>query len=163
MALDASLLGALMRTVGEGRVEWIGLRPSRRAEVRAVERAVAETGRGLQGDHSAETPGGKRHITLIQHEHLPVIAALAKRNEVKAEWLRRNLVVSGINLLALKDRRFFVGEVLLQGTGACPPCSRMEETLGYGGYSAMRGHGGITAQVCEGGEIRMGDRVRLAA
>lgn len=151
-----------MRTVGEGRLEWIGLRPTRRADMRAVERAIADAGRGLRGDHSAETSGGKRQITLIQHEHLPVIVALTKRGEVRPEWLRRNLVVSGINLLALKDRRFFVGEVLLKATGICAPCSRMEANLGTGGYSAVRGHGGITAQICEGGELRVGNCVMLA-
>ncbi|MEC8184118.1 MAG: MOSC domain-containing protein [SAR324 cluster bacterium] len=69
--------------------------------------------------------------------------------------------VSGINLLSLKHQSFQIGEAVLQTTGICAPCSRMEENLGPGGYNAMRGHGGITAKVLQAGEIQIGDPVRL--
>jgi MOSC domain-containing protein YiiM len=142
-----------------GRLEWIGLRPAYRAPVQVVVSVRAEAGRGLIGDRYAESPGTKRQVTLIQAEHLPVIAALTGHATIPPEWLRRNLLVSGINLLALKDRPFRIGQVLLEGTGLCQPCSHMEETLGSGGYNAMRGHGGITARVLESGELQVGDKL----
>jgi len=51
-------------------------------------------------------------------------------------------------------------ETVLIGTGACAPCSKMEETVAVGAFQAMRGHGGITASVERGGAIRVGDAVR---
>lgn len=110
---------------------------------------------------STWTGPGKRQVTLLQAEHLPVIAALAGVEAVTPEQMRRNIVVSGMSVLALKDARFQLGEVILEGTGECHPCSRMEETFGPGGYNAVRGHGGITARVVRGGLIRVGDALTV--
>jgi len=115
--------------------------------------------RGLSGDRTAQRSGGERQVTLFQFEHLAVIASLLGRDQVQPEQLRRNLAVSGINLLALRSGRFTIGGVTFQGTGPCAPCRRLEETLGPGGFNASRGHGGITARVLGGGWIRLGDEV----
>jgi MOSC domain-containing protein YiiM len=141
-----------------GKVEWIGLRPKRDVPMQVVERVAALTGKGLQGDRYG-SGSGKRGVTLIQAEHLPAIAALSGRAELSPATLRRNLVVSGIPLVALKGRRFRIGNVVLEGTDACDPCSRMEDALGPGGYNAMRGHGGLCARILQGGEIALGDAV----
>jgi MOSC domain-containing protein YiiM len=141
-----------------GRVRWIGLRPARDVPMRAVDCAEALAGKGLLGDRYG-SGSGKRGITLIQAEHLPVIAALAGRDAIEPALLRRNLVVEGLPLIALKGRRFRIGEVLCEGTSPCDPCSRMEAALGEGGYNAMRGHGGLCARILEGGTIRVGDTV----
>ena len=154
-----SALGQLMaRLPRAGRVEWIGVRPARDVAMRELETVVATTGAGLAGDRYAGG-SGKRGVTLIQAEHLPVIAALSGHDAVAAATLRRNLVVSGLPLVALKGRRFRIGEVLLEGTDACDPCSRMEDALGPGGYNAMRGHGGLCARILDGGTIHLGDAV----
>jgi len=145
---------------GSGRLEWIGVRPRHRAPVMTLTEARLEAGRGIEGDRVFDARHDKRQVTLIQSEHLAAVGALAGLTSVAPEQLRRNLVVSGINLQSLKNKCFRVGEVLLEGTGDCHPCSRMEENLGRGGYQAMRGHGGITARVVEGGVIRVGDAVR---
>ena len=146
----------LARFPREGRVDWIGVRPARRADlIELGDVAIVE--RGLVGDHRARP--GKRAVTLIQAEHLPAIAAMAGKTDMDPGLLRRNIVVSGINLLALRKRRFRLGTAILEGTGPCAPCSRMEEALGPGGYNAVRGHGGITARVVEPGRAATGDAV----
>jgi MOSC domain-containing protein YiiM len=142
-----------------GRVVWIGLRPARGEPMQVVSRVRALPGRGLEGDRKAQRSGGDRQVTLYQHEHLAVLASLLGRAAVEPEAMRRNLAVAGINLLALRARRFAIGSLLFEGTGYCAPCRRLEETLGRGGFNASRGHGGITARVLGDGWLAIGDAV----
>ncbi len=152
------LLNTLPQT---GRVEWIGLRPAKRVDMQIVESAQVTTENGLVGDrYSGQS--GKRQVTLIQQEHLDAVAKFLSIEKIDVALTRRNILVSGINLLALKDHQFRIGEsVILETTGHCHPCSRMEENFGPGGYNAMRGHGGLTTRVILGGTIKVGDVVRL--
>jgi len=151
----------LLRTLPQsGKVEWIGIRPEKKAPLTEVEAVKATTENGLEGDHY-HGKSGNRQVTLIQAEHLEGVARMLGKAAVDPQLTRRNIVVSGINLLALHNTRFRIGSAVLQGTGYCHPCSRMEENLGAGGYNAMRGHGGVTARVIEGGDIGKGDEVRM--
>ena len=146
-----------------GQVQSIIVRGSPREAARTVESTMAVAGIGLADDRlgqRGEAELSTRQVTLIQAEHLDVIARLARVDRVDPVGLRRNLVVSGINLLALKNARLQVGDAVLELVSPCQPCSRMEEAIGPGGYAAMRGHGGMTARVITTGAINVGDVVR---
>jgi len=143
----------------QGKVEWIGVRPEKRKPLKTLEK-VTVIERGLEGDHYSGR-SGNRGVTLIQAEHVDAIASLLHKDKIDPLDMRRNIVVSGINLLALKEREFKIGTAVLKMTGLCHPCSRMEETFGTGGYNAVRGHGGINARVVTPGEIKLNDRIKV--
>ncbi len=146
------------------RVEWIGISPHYRQPIEPCDEVTVAVGTGIDGDyHSSKRPGGKRQVTLIQAEHFAVIAANTGRDSVSPELFRRNIVVRGIELTTLIGHRFRIGEALLEGTGPCTPCSRMDENLGEGGRLAMKGLGGLTARVIQPGRIRLGDSVTAEA
>jgi MOSC domain-containing protein YiiM len=154
----------LATPMATGRVQAIIVRGHPREPARQIDRTQALAGIGLADDRlgrRGEADLSTRQVTLVQAEHLAVIARLAGVERVDPAALRRNVVVSGINLLALKNQRVRVGTALLEIVGPCQPCSRMEEAIGPGGYAAMRGHGGMTARVLEGGRIAVGDPVRV--
>lgn len=143
-----------------GRVEWIAVRPARKAPMLVVNAAEAKAEYGLVGDRYSSR-NGKRQVTLLQAEHLVAIGAMLGSTAIDPSLLRRNILISGINLLALKGKCFRVGNARLEYTGLCHPCSAMETTFGAGGYNAVRGHGGITARIVESGVIRVGDQLYI--
>lgn len=140
-----------------GTVTWLGLRPARLAPMLMPAVLTLTPGQGVLGDHYSSAIQGARQVTVIAAEHLAAIGSYLGQDSAPPELLRRNVVVRGINLVALKSRRFRLGGALLEHSGECHPCSKMELLLGNGGYNAVRGHGGITARVLEGGEVRLGD------
>ena len=139
-----------------GDVVFVSVRPERAKPPISLVAVEAMANIGLKGDHYS-SKGGKRQVTLIQSEYLDAVASMLGRETLDPTLLRRNIVVKGINLHSLKGKQFKVGEAILEYTGECHPCSRMEENLGIGGYSAMRGHGGITAKIISSGIISCGD------
>lgn len=144
-----------------GRLDWIGKRPEKKSPLVPSTTATITPEEGILGDHYSRK-AGKRQVTIIQAEHLRTIGAILGRDTVDPGLTRRNLVVSGINLFSLMKQQVQIGsEVVLEITGNCHPCSRMEKNLGDGGYAAMRGHGGVTARVIRGGTIQQGDPVRI--
>ncbi|MDB4371081.1 MOSC domain-containing protein [Mariniblastus sp.] len=160
VSLEMKQLLATMPQVGK--VEWIGVRPGRREPLNVLP-SVDVSMEGLVGDRYRGKAGGPRMVTLIQQEHIATVESILKIEAIDPGVLRRNVVVSGINLQALKKRRIQIGGAILEVTGNCPPCSRMEENLGGGGYNAMRGHGGVTATVIQEGTIHCGDSVMCLA
>lgn len=141
-----------------GRVEWIGVRRTKGGPMEIVADVELSAAGGITGDRHGTSPT-HRQVTLIQKEHLDAVAKLLRVEIVQPEQARRNLVVSGVNLLAFKGYAFSIGEAVLECTGDCPPCSRMEQTMGEGGFNAMLGHGGITATIRKSGRVAIHDPV----
>lgn len=148
----------------QGSVRWIGVRPQSRSPMIELDAVEARLEAGLTGDHARPGVRNARQVTLIQWEHLAVINSLMGRPDdqpVRPQDLRRNIVVSGINLFSLKGRRFRIGQAVFETSGWCQPCARLENNLGPGTFQAVRGHGGITARVLQSGIIRLDDRVNV--
>ena len=162
-----------------GQLQAIYCRPARGIMCVQTDCVTAIAGRGLKNDRASLTvsrntlslnlppsnlPVSNRQVTLIQAEHIAVISALMNKT-IDPAILRRNLVVSGINLLAAKSlfkdqpMHLIINDVILEITGPCEPCSKMEASIGIGAYNAMRGHGGVNAKVIMGGKLKLGDIV----
>lgn len=160
MNTQGRLLGRYLSTVEPGELRWIGIRPARKEAMLNVDRVEAIAEKGLSGDHRClKTPGSARQVTIISEEHIACIKSLCQIDELAPELLRRNLLVSGINLNALRHQRFQIGAAVFEATAQCHPCSRMIEPLGPSGPANMLGYGGLCAKIIVSGEIAVGDKV----
>ena len=166
------LFSRYIKGLPTGELTWIGLRPARKEDMVDVASTHAVAELGLEGDHRmTKTPGSGRQVTLISEEYLGQIRhflSLAGIGESSSnepsdlpKALRRNLVIKGINLTALRYQRFSIGDAIFEAGAMCHPCVRMERALGVGAIAAIMGHGGLCLKVVQSGEIKVGDAVVL--
>jgi MOSC domain-containing protein YiiM len=146
-----------------GTILSIHIAPTGSAPILSVAEVREIAGKGLKGDRYylqtgtySKTPGTGRQVTLIEIE---AIEALRREYEIDidAAKARRNIVTRGVALNHLVDREFAVGEVVLQGTRLCDPCSHLERLTVKGTQRGLIHRGGLRADIVRGGTIRNGD------
>ncbi|MGK0440968.1 MAG: MOSC domain-containing protein YiiM [Pseudohongiellaceae bacterium] len=152
------------QTLQPGILCWIGLRPKHKEAMQSVTECMALQYLGLEGDHrSTKTPGTGRQVTLISKEFIQQISHFSQTPDLNPSLLRRNLVVEGINLNAIRYQQFSIGDALFEAGALCHPCSQMETALGRGGVAAMLGHGGLCCKILKSGTIKIGDKLTIIA
>ena len=102
-------------------------------------------------------PVKKEAVKPVDSVHVSQVSGLTGDHETKEHRL-----VSGLDFSDLENRQIVLGEALIEVTGLCHPCSRMDETIGPGGRTALANRGGLTARVVRDGNVRIGDKVLLA-
>jgi len=124
--------------------------------MKSVDRVVAEAGRGLVGDRYFGTK--HRHVSVQSATSLAE-ASRAYGAPIDPAGTRRNVTVSAGDVPRTPGERMRIGEVLLEVVRVAAPCKLLDDTLGRGAQSALRGRGGSIFRVLEGGELRVGDPV----
>lgn len=143
-------------TSSRGSIAGLLLAPRAEAPLVRVEEVVASAGRGLEGDRYAagrgtfSAPGRGYELTLIEAEVL---------DEIGLSWegARRNVVVRGVSLNGLVDRRFLLGEVECIGRRLAEPCAHLERLVRPGLLRPLVHRGGLRADILAGGTLRVGD------
>jgi len=162
MYIESQFLPSSEKNVTPGKLEWIGLRTERRGPVVLVDSVMALAELGLEGDHRCEKiPGSARQVTIISREYLQQIADELGISTIDPALLRRNLVISGMDMNLLRFQRLQIGDAVIETSALCHPCSRMDEALGPGAKQAIMGRGGLCAKIVKAGRIAVGNEVVL--
>jgi MOSC domain-containing protein YiiM len=150
----------------EGILEAIFIAAEKGQPVQSVDQVHAVPGRGLEGDRYFVEPGATpqdkkidRQITLIEVE---AVDALCKEQgiAVSAADIRRNLVLRGVQLNRLVDKKIKLGEVTLHGIRLCEPCQYLAKSTQPEVLPGLLHRGGLRAEILTEGMIRVGDSLK---
>jgi len=124
-----------------------------RQPMREVAEVEAVADKGFQGCVHGR-PGSKRQVLLMDMETLEAMG-------IEPGRVKENITTRGLKVQELtQGQRLRVGDALLDVTGPCGPCNRMNE-IRPGLEQELRSRRGTLCRVLEGGRIRRGDRAEV--
>src|SRR5262245_26971965 len=134
----------------------IWIKRAHRGPMDSASRATLVAGRGIAGNADQ---GGRRQVTLLDLERWhELMDRLGANLETGAR--RANLVIDSLDLFDSRGKTLRVGATRLHVLGETRPCERMEAAVpGLQASMRERWGGGAYAEVIEGGEISVGDKV----
>ena len=156
----------------QGKVVSIFVCPVKGHPMEEVTEVYASRETGLTGDRYGLGAGSWSRAHNITTRQISLIAAeaITAANErlptsILPIETRRNILVEGVDLNALVDKVFSIGEVQLRGTKLCEPCERPAFLAGRNVEErqlfpiAFDNQGGLCAEVVVDGVIHSNDPV----
>ncbi len=135
----------------KGKVVSLQLSVGHRQPMASQERVTVTSG-GLEGDRHRNVRSF-RQILLMEKEILDELS-------LSPGIIRENVTIEGLAIHGLQPGELVrLGEdVVLEVTGLCEPCSRMDE-IRPGLQATLDQRRGVLTRVVEGGEVGLGDGV----
>jgi hypothetical protein len=124
----------------------------------AIDRVECVAGRGLRGDRFFDYADNyKGQITFFSREVFESLATNFHLTNKSAGILRRNVIVSGIDLTKLIGIDFELQGIFFRGTADCKPCYWMNTAVATGAEKFLAGRGGLRARILSDGWRHVGD------
>jgi MOSC domain-containing protein YiiM len=114
---------------------------------------------GQETGFYSHKPEEGRQVTLFEIETLVALERDAKIAMLPEEH-RRNITVEGVPLNHLVNRKFWIGDVLLEATRLSTPCRHIEEILGKQVFDPLINRSGLNCRILKGGIVKVGDTLR---
>ena len=114
-------------------------------------------GHGIRGDRFYDYKDNyKGQITFFSQEVFDQLSAAFPDVRKPPGVLRRNVIVSGVNLNNLIGEEFEVQGLRFLGTAHCRPCYWLNQAFAPGAEAWLKGNGGLRAQILTTGTLRVG-------
>ena len=124
----------------------------------AADRVECVAGHGIRGDRFFDYEDDyKGQITFFSREVFDLMAQDFGQKTKSPGVLRRNVIVSGVELTELIGVDFALQGVQFRGTAHCAPCHWMDTAFAPGAEKFLAGRGGLRARIMTDGRISVGD------
>jgi MOSC domain-containing protein YiiM len=115
-------------------------------------------GHGIRGDRFYDYRDDyKGQITFFSFDVFEKLTRHFGLTDKSAGALRRNVIVSGVDLNELIGEEFSIQGVRFRGTAHCKPCYWLDQAVVPGTEKFLEGNGGLRAQILSDGVIAVGD------
>lgn len=144
-----------------GKLSGIARRDRKRGDMQLLEAAEITEAEGVARDFRGRP--GKRQVTVLSSDVWQTVCAELDR-ELPWTTRRSNLLVEGVDLPREAGAILQIGGVRLEVTCETDPCSRMDdECPGLRAALTPDWRGGVCCRVLSGGNVAIGDMVRVDA
>lgn len=122
-----------------------------------VEQIECVAGHGIRGDRFYDYKADyKGQITFFAREVWDRVCSGFPHVQKSPGVLRRNVIVSGLDLNALIGEDFSLQGIHFRGTAHCKPCYWLDHAFAPGAERAFAGHGGLRAKILTNGRLTRG-------
>ena len=127
-----------------------------------INQAILEKGKGIVNDrYYGNFKEKKEQVTLINLEEINNFNDQIKQN-IDAKNFRRNIIVSGVNLNELINKKIKINEVTLKIYEVCQPCKYLQDRLKIPGLVKMlMNKSGVRAEIITSGSLAVGDVIKI--
>ena len=144
-----------------GKIEAINITNISEENTFYVNQAILEKGKGIVNDrYYGNFKEKKEQVTLINLEEINNFNNKNKLN-ISAKDFRRNIIVSGVNLNELINKKIKINKVTLKIHEICQPCKYLQDRLKIPGLIKMLvNKSGVRAEILNSGSISVGDVIK---
>ena len=145
-----------------GKIEAISITNTSEANTFYVNQAYLEKGKGIVNDrYYGNFKEKKEQVTLINLEEINNFNKKVRQN-IEPKDFRRNIIVSGINLNRLINKKIKINEVILKIHEVCQPCKYLQEKLSIPSLVKMLvNKSGVRAEILNSGSLSIGDTIKI--
>ena len=145
-----------------GKIETISITNISEENTFYINQAILEKGKGIVNDrYYGNFKEKKEQVTLINLEEINNFNNQVKQN-VEAKDFRRNIIVSGINLSELINKKIEINKVILKIHEICQPCKYLQDRLKIPSLvKTLLNKSGVRAEILSSGSLSVGDAIKI--